>query len=739
MEDTLEKAKTLLQFNASQKMSGLGNTDPAHRKGIHTEDSHNGVTNKMCFVVSGSQAEAMGTPGKYSNGVIDVSDVDCLFVLSNFTITKDKKDRSTFVLDSSEVHSGYTRLQYFQEFSNYSQVFQPGYDLLAMVKVKEHGVWTYSWVASEGIAERYASKNARKITSETVHGPSLKTTQVDSSPVGHLKHENSSDNVPALRYEYWPSKAREWVMRVRGKWPERNVIINIVKNGCHLVPVAHPKSAYPRVEWRFSFSEAEIVLCQTIPYYARKAYVLFKLLCKYQLKSLPIICTYYLKTTMLWALEKTPDVFHGDESNLSSMLFRLIDELLLYLERQCLPSYFIESNNLIDHIPQCLIQEVLQKVQCLKGSCLDILFCLLKDQTLDTLPLVHDMESIFEPCIENIKHNGISTEDACNQVIANLSTAFYLEGRKYIATDIVRRFYALTQSDWILDDHKLCQSIATLQNTEPVFCRMLKKQEELELFFGAYTPNLVTIWRKAHLNHINLILQKEETDTQISELSSDFMKALHLVTDNIPSTNVNKFMALLHYTLFYLKYSSRFKLPSMVDQFHTYVSHAATSFIVHFHMVDGPALPVEIGNLLHASQVIVQNGRCLGFYLLFIEQLEKGNLENAALVSEELIAECTLSDGDDNPNNISLDSRHYLAALMYTKLGKHLEAARHFYMEVIGEYHRSNLSIIPDNGLMYRLCVLGNCIIENNLLNCGRNSPNDIAQMSDKVLVYSRE
>ena len=740
MEDVIEKAKKFQKYNAAFRDSN--NCQKLEKHALKDNNYH-----RRFILVSGSQAEAMITPPIYASNSIELSDMDYLFVLGNFTITNFKSDRCTFVLDSEDVHAGYTRLQHFREFSDFETVQKPWYDVFKMVKVKENGIWDYSWVVSEEIAEIYAPRNTKDIENESLHGPALKTITTECSSSGHLIHESSTDAVPALSCKYWPLEAHEWATRSRGYWPSKDILIKIVKDGCHVVPVAHPKSNYPKVEWRFSFSKAEVSLCSEIPPSARKAYILFKLLCKYQLKTIPAICTYYLKTTMFWALEKTPDVFHKGQSNLSSMLFRLIDELLLNLTSQCIPNYFIRTNNLIDYLPHFIVQTALAKLQILKHSCPEVLFKMLQVQKLDTLPQIHDIADIFEPCLLKMMQNSMPIRDDYTKVIEKLSTAFYLEGQKYVAKDIVSRYFDLSKHRWILDADKVCQGIANLQTSEQVLPSMLEKHDLLESFFLTYSPNLTILWRKAHLKHChtNRMLQSnslngEELAFRLAETLLSYEKALGTVESSLPTTNHHRFNILLHYTLFYLKYGHRLPLPDLLEDFHSVISQLEPSINVCFHMVDGPALPPEISRLLMASQVTVLNGKCLGFYLLFLARYQRADIDNVTIVTKELENECDSSDGDfkDGSSSLSADGRHYLLGFLYDNLGKPEQAAKHYYLEVIQEYLRKAVSVKPDDGFVYRLCVLGNCIVENKLFNCYQSNSNDKNGLADKILVYTR-
>ncbi|KAJ8306289.1 hypothetical protein KUTeg_016834 [Tegillarca granosa] len=54
--------------------------------------------------------------------------------------------------------------------------------------------------------------------------------------------------------DMWPSSANEWINRVRKRnWPSRELVNDILKNGCLLVPLGNLNSEKSFIEWRLSF------------------------------------------------------------------------------------------------------------------------------------------------------------------------------------------------------------------------------------------------------------------------------------------------------------------------------------------------------------------------------------------------------------------------------------------------------------------------------------------------------
>ena len=82
----------------------------------------------------------------------------------------------------------------------------------------------------------------------------------------HLKYYphtviNSVDIVPYVSCLTWPPIAEPWIHRKRPcSWPSKVTIRAIVSKGCRIVHKPHELSTNKEFEFRFSFSEAELIL-----------------------------------------------------------------------------------------------------------------------------------------------------------------------------------------------------------------------------------------------------------------------------------------------------------------------------------------------------------------------------------------------------------------------------------------------------------------------------------------------
>ena len=72
------------------------------------------------------------------------------------------------------------------------------------------------------------------------------------------------DQVNSIRCLTWPPIAQLWPTRERKHaWPSSETVLEVLRCGCDLVPVAHRDCKHDLTQWRFSFSRAEIILIRS--------------------------------------------------------------------------------------------------------------------------------------------------------------------------------------------------------------------------------------------------------------------------------------------------------------------------------------------------------------------------------------------------------------------------------------------------------------------------------------------
>eukprot|EP00105_Crassostrea_gigas_P012121 XP_011428016.1 PREDICTED: uncharacterized protein LOC105328718 [Crassostrea gigas] len=181
---------------------------------------------------------------------------------------------------------------------------------------------------------------SRLISNSTVHGP---------CGSGVLAGRLEYDTAVCFVCDFWPPSASSWIDRCHS-WPDPEVVHDIVRNGCHFVPIGHPLGANEKVEWRISFSQAEYKLVNSMNHYQFLTYGLLKLFLKevinYQSEETnKLLCSYHMKTTVYWAIQQNM-LPHWCPQNLLAGFWVCLKLLLKWVYQGYCPNFFIPQNNL---------------------------------------------------------------------------------------------------------------------------------------------------------------------------------------------------------------------------------------------------------------------------------------------------------------------------------------------------------------------------------------------------------
>ena len=138
------------------------------------------------------------------------------------------------------------------------------------------------------------------------------------------------------------------------EWPSQDQLQQIRQLPMCLVLVGHKESPNTDQEARISWSPAEIVLISKLSNSTKQGYIAFKYVFKLHLKIHRVqnksaddrsnVCSYHLKNTFLYHLEKTP---HSKISSPYGLMIGLFHDLLTYLNNGELPHYFLPECNLL--------------------------------------------------------------------------------------------------------------------------------------------------------------------------------------------------------------------------------------------------------------------------------------------------------------------------------------------------------------------------------------------------------
>ncbi|XP_078322235.1 uncharacterized protein LOC144621996 [Crassostrea virginica] len=149
--------------------------------------------------------------------------------------------------------------------------------------------------------------------------------------------------------DFWPQAASSWINRCHS-WPDREVVNEIVRNGCHFVPIGHPLGLHEHEEWRISFSLAEHKLvhsmnhCQFLTYGLLKIF-LKEVIDKQSEETNKLLCSYHIKTVIFWAIQQNAVPLWCPQNLLVGfwVCFKL---LLKWVYEGICPNFFIPENNL---------------------------------------------------------------------------------------------------------------------------------------------------------------------------------------------------------------------------------------------------------------------------------------------------------------------------------------------------------------------------------------------------------
>ena len=161
---------------------------------------------------------------------------------------------------------------------------------------------------SSGTLERIARPSTcRPMAMPELCGPAIKRLIYHHTDDDTLE----VDFVRSVWCPQWPTEAKGWPNRPRNSgWPTTDTISEVLQTGCYFVYIQHLSCRKDKLQWRFSFSLAELILVQSWTQTQQIIYLLLKFFAKRELiqndcpKEDEVVCTYHLKTLMLWTCEE---------------------------------------------------------------------------------------------------------------------------------------------------------------------------------------------------------------------------------------------------------------------------------------------------------------------------------------------------------------------------------------------------------------------------------------------------
>ncbi|KAK3083448.1 hypothetical protein FSP39_022947 [Pinctada imbricata] len=174
---------------------------------------------------------------------------------------------------------------------------------------------------------------------QSIHGP------CQSQELGGYEY----DFAQCFRCSFWPDVAKSWAIRIRPNgWPSLDMIQNILRDGCHVVPVGDPDSSFRDHEWRISFSVAERNLMHSLNHAQFLMYNILRLCLKRVLNIMVpgVLCSYFIKTTIFYTVENT-SVQLWQFDNIETCFKTCLSVLYDYVDQGNCPNYFIPEYNMI--------------------------------------------------------------------------------------------------------------------------------------------------------------------------------------------------------------------------------------------------------------------------------------------------------------------------------------------------------------------------------------------------------
>lgn len=280
------------------------------------------------FTIYGFKCSQILTGSRGEGFRFEKSDVDLMVFLKDLRVIWDcnKFCNTTehLVFDNSASQPGYGLLQLLPTQKAESEI-----DLFVMIKGK-------SYLSGAALKAAMCSGSPRF----RIHGPCASLSN------GIIE----ADVAVCILSDDWPPLASPFVGRCNKKaWPKPDLIHDIVKSGCHVVPIGSKSGDNEDVEWRISFSVAERKLVNDLTYCQFLLYGLLKLFLDEVINNCyeedKLLCSYHIKTAVFWTLHNN----HLPECcprNLLNYFWVCLKLLLEWVDEGNCPNFFIPENNM---------------------------------------------------------------------------------------------------------------------------------------------------------------------------------------------------------------------------------------------------------------------------------------------------------------------------------------------------------------------------------------------------------
>nr|XP_022324011.1 uncharacterized protein LOC111124946 [Crassostrea virginica] len=277
-------------------------------------------------MLSGSLREGFRFPDSDQDTVIWRNDHPVLWNFSQASLYNTRR-HSLILCDSTESSPGFTLLWLPLQEANILVV-------LSCVRIN-----AALYISSALYRENTCTQVCRVRPDSTVHGP------CSSGREGGIL---DYDNAFCFFSDFWPPSAASWKDRCHS-WPPPPVVDDIIRSGCHFVPIGHKLGKHADNEWRISFSQAEQKLVYVMNHTQFLTYGLLKLFVKEfnngKSEDNKLLCSYHMKTAIFWAIQQNT-IAHWCPQNILAGFWVCFKLLLKWVYEGYCPNFFIPENNM---------------------------------------------------------------------------------------------------------------------------------------------------------------------------------------------------------------------------------------------------------------------------------------------------------------------------------------------------------------------------------------------------------
>ena len=194
--------------------------------------------------------------------------------------------------------------------------------------------------------------------------------------------DGGRDYVPCLRLPCWPEQEAFLSRQRQTDFPPEAARREICRFGTHLVPIGHSGSSTEDIEYRVSFSRAEVVSVSqltTTQHATISTTKAIKKTLKKQRAELPIK-SYFIKTAVLWqAQDQSSESWTG----VTAGVHMVLDWLEQHLKDGDLPCFFWHEINLVASLSRAELDELIKAVQLMRSQATPLLMACCEDRGWD--------------------------------------------------------------------------------------------------------------------------------------------------------------------------------------------------------------------------------------------------------------------------------------------------------------------------------------------------------------------